>query len=413
MSQFDTLQNPGNAKVPPVQQNPAEKIVEGIKVESVEQWTRLGYENLEKVPMPESLRNLIRTSLQTPQLGPYHNEGPEMAAHLGLIMETIEAINSGKFDFQVLELPKDLEDKVKERITRAIQTNYEQMLTYAYLHDLEKPSCMNIENTDGKQRIFTMEEWQKIVTQNGGDKIKALAFLKEQGYVKIGYRLGGELAKELGIENTDHGDEGKKRLLEMVDKDSEMKEFIDKLELILKGIANHELHFQVFNNAKSAGKFEKFLASTFSESEIDFIYAACLIDIAGSLDKNGRSDFQGFRNMVTARENFDLIKDSGLIDVGSLANLDSIEKVKSSIERLKKEAAAKEIILDDADILSLTKQVKTWGISSEEDITELQKALAEAIGKKNPAAIIGQALSSKLKRYVKNIKEYIETKITD
>ncbi len=393
------------------QQNSAEEESAGVERESVERWMKLGRENLESIPMPESLKSLIRESLETPQLGPYHNEGPEMAAHLGLIMENVDTINSDKFDFRTLGLPQDLEEKVKERITRAIKANYEQMRTYAYLHDLEKPSCMNIEDAGGKQRVFTMEEWRELVAQNGGDKEKAMVVLTGQGYTKIGYRIGGELAKELGIEDKDHGDEGEKMLLDMAAKDEEMKKFIDDLELILKGIANHELHFQVFNNAKSAGKFEKFLASNFSEDEIDFIYAACLIDIAGSLDKNGQSDFQGFRNMVVARENHGLIKSSGLKNVESLVNLDSVEKVKSRIEQLKKEAAAKEIKLEDADVVSLTEQAKTWGITSEDDMNELQKALSEAVGKENPASIVGQTLPNKLKRYIKNIKGYLETKV--
>lgn len=386
--------------------------VEGIKRESIERWMKLGHENLESIPMPESLKSLVRESLETPQLGPYHNEGPEMAAHLGLIMETIEAINSDKFDFRTLGLPQDLENKVKERITKAINANYEQMRTYAYLHDLAKPSCMNIEDADGKQRVFTMKEWRDLVTQNGDDKEKAMAVLTGQGYTKIGYRIGGELAKELGIEDKDHGDEGEKILLDMAAKDREMQRFVDGLRLILKGIANHELHFQVFNNAKSAGKFKKFLANKFSEAEIDFIYSACLIDIAGSLDENGQSDFQGFRNMVVARENHSLIVDSRLKNIESLVNLDSVEKVKSKIEQLEKEIAAKEIRLEDADVVSITEQATAWGITNEDDMNQLRNELNDAVGKENPLSIIGQALPNKLKRYIKNIKEYLETKVT-
>ena len=377
-----------------------------------ERWTRLGHENLESIPMPEALKNLVRASLETPQLSPYHNEGPEMAAHLGLIMETVEAIHSDKFDFRALELPPDLEDKVKERITKAIQTNYAQMRTYAYLHDLEKPSCMNIEDANGKQRVFTMEEWRELVAQNGGDKEKAMVALTSQGYTKIGYRIGGELANELGVENKDHGDEGERIIRDLATKDEDTKRFVDGLGLILKGIANHELHFQVFNNAKSAGMFEKFLASNFSEDEIDFIYTACLIDLAGSLNERGKPNFGGFRNMVVARESHDLIVGSGLEDTNELVTLDSTEKVIAKIERLKMERAVKESKISEADVEAIIGQAVAWGITNEEGIGQLRKALTEAIEQKDPLQIINKALPKALKRYTGQIKGYLEKRVT-
>jgi hypothetical protein len=377
----------------------------------VERRIKIGREQLESIEMPESLKSLVRQSLDTPQLGPYHNEGPEMAAHLGLIIETVDAINSDTFDFHILGLPEKLEEEIKERVTKVIRENYQKMRTYAYLHDLEKLSCMNIENTDGVQRVFTMSEWYELVAQNSGDKEKAMATLVNQGYIKIGYRVGGELAKELGIEEKDHGDEGEKMLLDLAVRDVKVKEFISELGLILKGVANHELHFQVFNHAKSASKYEKFLANIFTEDEIDFIYTACLIDIAGSLDKNGQSDFQGFRNMVIARVNYDLIKGSGLTNVESLVNLDSIEKVQNRIEQLRKEIAVKEMVLEKTDVEFLMQQAHTWGIIHEEDRDELHKTLNETVGRDDPVALLGQMLPNRLKRYIKNMRVYLESKV--
>jgi hypothetical protein len=335
-----------------------------------------------------------------------------MAAHLGLILETIEAINSDRFDFKVLELPKEFEDEIREKITRSVKTNYEKIKTYTYLHDLGKPDCMNIENGEGKQRVFTLKEWRELVDLNKGDKERAITALSEQGYTKIGYRIGRKLAEELGIEVKDHGDEGVRILQSMASSDEEMERFLEDSELILKGIANHELHFQVFNNAKSAGIYKKFLSSNFSEDEIDFIYTVCLIDITGSLDKNGQSNFEGFRNMVVARECHNLIKNSGLKNVESLLNLDSIEKVKEGIERLRKEELLKEIKLGEADVVIIIEQSKSWGVINEVDKFQLQKSLNEAIGKDNPILVIGQILPNNLKRYIKNIKGYLESKIT-
>ncbi len=395
--------------------SPQDKIedVVGVEAQSVERWMKLGRENLEAISMPESLKVLVRESLDTPQLGAYHNEGPEMSAHLGLIMETVDHINSGKFDFASLGLPKNLEDKVRERTERAISLNYEKMKTYAYLHDLAKPVCMNIENTDGVQRVFTLGEWNELVVQNGGDKEKALAALKEQGNKKIGYRIGGELAKSLGIEDKDHGDEAERMLLKMSENDEEIKNFTSDLDLILKGVANHELHFQVFNKVSSGGGYAKYLASRFSDDEIDFIYTACLIDIAGSLNKDGKSDFQGFRNMVVARESHDLMVGSGLPNTESLTNLDTNEKVINGIKELQKLELLKKLVLDESDVDQILSNASKWGITKEEDVAELKKVLVESVGKENPTSVIGQALPKQLKRYIKDIKGYFESKLSN
>ena len=106
------------------------------------------------------------------------------------------------------------------------------------------------------------------------------------------------------------------------------------------------------------------------------------------------------------------IKNSGLKNVESLLNLDSIEKVKEGIERLRKEELLKEIKLGEADVVIIIEQSKSWGVINEVDKFQLQKSLNEAIGKDNPILVIGQILPNNLKRYIKNIKGYLESKIT-
>lgn len=147
-----------------------------IKQESREQWTKSGRESLEVMQMPENLKDDIRQSLETPQYGPYHNEGPTLAAHIGKILETVNQIHQTKFDFRSLGLPPGQEGSISRLVTQTVQENNANMQLYAYLHDLKKPDCMNIEiqyEEDGKkkkkQEIFTMDQYNELTKDCVGD----------------------------------------------------------------------------------------------------------------------------------------------------------------------------------------------------------------------------------------------------
>lgn len=321
-----------------------------LSAETRERWTNKGLEGLEKLDMPQSLKVDIRASLETPQYGAWHNEGPTLASHIGKIMETIDAIDQGTFQFSDLGIPPGQEAGITQLVTRAIQENSSHMRVYAYLHDLKKPELMNIEiqyeeggKTKKRQEVYTMDQYKELVQECEGDPARIDAKFKSMGVTKIGYRHSAELT---GGEAKDHGEAAEQSLRDRAKDDGEIQDFLKDKDLILVGVANHEMHFQVFSNAKSALQYEKNIASKFSDEETGFIYAACLIDIAGSLKADGTSDFSGLRNMAEARESYVTIQEfvaqreregKSLRDneVSELKNLQGLDKVQAKIESIK------------------------------------------------------------------------------
>ncbi len=375
-------------------------------------WAKRAYENLEKLEIPAKIKEEIRQSLETPQLGPYHNEGVEMASHVGRISEVVDQINEGSFKFDEIGLPSDLENDAKNMIERAIKANYSNMQLYALLHDIAKQRCMNIEDSEKKQRVFTLDEWKTLVAENGGDKDKAQTALVEQGYKKIGYRIGKELAATSGGQEKDHGDEAGVMIQELGERDPETKDFAEKnLPLIIKAIQNHELHFQVFNDAKTANRYEKSLKEKFSQEEIDFIYAVCFIDISGSLNKEGKADYSGFKNMVNAKKLYEIIADCGVQNTDALKNLGTENEVLTKITQLKKDEALKKLILGTDDLAAMEGLFDSWGIKSEDDKKLMSEIISKNLGQENPIAVINQSMPNNLKRYTKNLKQYLEVKV--
>lgn len=166
---------------------------------------------------------------------------------------------------------------------------------------------------------------------------------KSMGVTKIGYRHGEDLT---GGESKDHGETAARHLEERGAQDGSIAQFLQDKKLILVGVANHEMHFQVFSNAKSALQYEKNIATRFNEEEVGFIYTACLIDIAGSVKSDGTSDFSGLRNMAEARQSYLYItefsqqreaegrplRENELLE---LKNLQGFDKVQAKIELIK------------------------------------------------------------------------------
>ncbi|MBI3633809.1 MAG: hypothetical protein HY226_05995 [Candidatus Vogelbacteria bacterium] len=400
-----------------VYMGPSRKTTEVIiSKEKSAKWDKRAYDTLEKIEMPGKLREWTRPSLETPQLGPYHNEAIELSGHIGRIMEVTEDIKEGRFNFYEIGLPKELADEAKIMIERAVRANYESMNLYALEHDRAKHACMNIEDNQKKQRIFTLEEWRALVAENGGDKEKAQQALIAQGYTKIGYRISKELAKANGQEERDHGDEAEKMLVELGESDPEVKTFVEqKMGLIMKAITNHEMHFQVFNQSKSASRYEKSLKEKFSQEEIDFIFAVCFIDIAGSLNKEGKSDYTGFQNMVNSKRLYDIVSNCGLQNTEPLRNLGTEADVLAKIEQLRRDEivreAMKNMALGPEDVVAMESMFDVWGVKSSEDKSSLSEAINKSLGQNNPLDVINRSLPNNLKRYSKSIKQYLETKI--
>lgn len=264
-----------------------------------ERWARIGRERLEALPLPRALVDIIRPTLDTPQFGPYHNEGMRMDAHLGAILDAAEQIRVGTFDFSALGLPPDRVAEVQQLLERVARERADDLTTYAYLHDVKKPDTMNVELADGSQRVFTMIEWEAIVAEAGGDEERIRQALGARGITKIGYRHDEAIAPD--GQSHDHGPEGAAELERFAGQDPEIAAFLADKRLILTGVAAHEMHFQAFPGTSSAKQYAEKIASRFSFEEVDFILAVNFLDIAGSKGPDGRSDYMSFRNMVEAR----------------------------------------------------------------------------------------------------------------
>lgn len=264
-----------------------------------ERWARIGRETLERLPLPRALADTIRPTLDTPQFGPHHNEGMCMDAHLGAILDAAEQIRAGTFDFSALGLSPDRAGEAQQLLERVARERVDDLATYAYLHDLKKPDTMNVELADGSQRVFTMAEWEAIVAEAGGEEDRIRQVLAARGITKIGYRHDEGIAPD--GKTHDHGPEGAAALEALAAQDPEIAAFLVDKQLILTGVAAHEMHFQAFPGTSSAKQYAEKIASRFSPEEVDFILTVNFLDIAGSKGPDGRSDYTGFRNMVEAR----------------------------------------------------------------------------------------------------------------
>ncbi len=410
-----------NPNIPP---SLPDKKLEDSREENKERWHKKGLEELERLSIPPVLKDKIRESLETPQLGPYHNEGDEMSSHLGLMMENIDAILDGTFDFGRCGIPKEYEDDAIEQIRGALRANATEMRIYAYLHDLEKMGCMNVEYfKDGKkeQRRFTQEEWSAIKEKCANDPVKIKEWFSSQGITKVGYRITKAIAEQEGTKERDHGETATETLRKMAESNKDVATFLQGLDLILKGVENHELHFQVFNSARSAKQYAAHLSDIFSLEEIDFIYAACFIDIASSLDAGGEGSYKGFQNMLIARNAHKKIqqfikdfqkqyeKSLSENDINSLMNVEGIDKVEEKIRALEKQERLKDVMLSEGDVGEIVNHFTAWKVS-ENDQNIFRDVLHGLVGEKNVVSVLGQRLPNPLKRYMGQIKEYMENK---
>jgi G:T/U-mismatch repair DNA glycosylase len=328
----------------------------------------------------------------------------------------------------------------------------EELKLFAFLHDLGKAECLVLQNSKSlnelrrlskeererrikaireelkqirsqhllkqslKQQVelppvylLSLEEWEEILRELGNDIGSALQFLQEH-YDKTFFRK----EKEYFEEERDHGEESavlvRKALSESQIRLSEDEQKI--LDLILKIIENHEVHFQVFTTARSAKNYETHIKSRFEEDEINLFYTACFIDIAASLGDDKKPNFQGFANMVIAKKNYELIQNSGLTDENkrNLMNLDILpEELEKRIEEFKKkeklDQALRENKLTEEDIEEVFAK-----LNFPDDIKE---GLRSLIGK-NVSEVLGyldKTLPPHLKRLLGEIRKVISERL--
>lgn len=385
-----------------------------LTAQNIESWINLAREKLQDIKMPQKLREIVEESLKIPQLGPYHSEGPIMAAHIGLMIQTLEEIKGGSFDFSILKFSPGLEElrnRVISIITTTVKNSFEQLLWFIYLHDIGKLNCMMIIDSQKNQTPFTMNRWQEYLQRTNENSNAALEILKSEGYTQISYRIG----------NKDHGEEGVRIIQELTQEEEkeEINDFINRNEQLLKIISSHEVHFQIFNQSSSARNFEKHIIE--KGIDINLFFTACFLDIAGSLNSEGLSDFTGFINMIIAWECYmiideflqnlqaDEVKKQQIKD--QLINLGSIEAVRRKIQEIKNEERLKKVKLNEQDIDEIVKEAKVNRIITEEEEGQLTEILQNSIHEENLFAFLGKELPPKWKRLIPLIRAYLLKKL--
>lgn len=340
-------------------------------------------ESLEKLGIiPQELKEFLEEQKSSiffvPQLGPYHKEGPILADHIKLMLEVIKNIE--RFNFDELNLPGEIKEEAKKIICETCKNKENELKAFAILHDIGKKDCMTAKVGEGRgeteESEFTIEEWLKLLESKGWRVEEAIKDLEEKKFVQINYRKG----------NKDHGKESEKIIKENLSKEEQ-----EKLELVLKTIGIHEIHFQVFSNNNSARAYkENIIDKGFGkEEEINFLYTACFLDLASSLREDNKRDFTGFVNMVIAKKAYELIEDLkrefGDIKENELNRLlnmkiESIEGFKKEIENVRTKLKLESLELKEED-LEIIKEALS-GILNEEEAKQIIKKISSSEDKK-------------------------------
>ncbi len=279
------------------------------------------------------LEAAIRRSLLTPQLGEYHNEGPRMDSHVGLIIETIDNIRSRKFPEDLANYP-DVQEIMRQLVSPEEGVSPE-ITDYAFLHDIAKPDCLTLkleEQKDGTE--VTWEQWQAI--EAAGEP----------------YQYEGKAVNSISYFHSSEGSAGQHG-----NKGAEQLKKSGVSEDILAAMQKHEVAYQ-FGKINASTYEEHFVKAGFTADQHKFILLASYIDTMASLRLDGKPDLKNFQNLLHSRENFLLIKK--FLDQGVKISENKLNSLKNSDK-----------VLSDADLESVIEKIRKY------DMEVLEKGLQE------------------------------------
>jgi len=235
------------------------------------------------------LSDKIKNSLETPQLGEHHNEGPKMDSHLSLILKILESIKDWQFHESLQD--RNLQDAMRDVAVKQDKDNPEKLsinpalVDYTFFHDIAKPDSLTLKIADEKKGVeITWEQWQKI--EAGGAPYQ----FERKPITSISYFHSSEGAA---------GQHGNKAAEILKDKGLPPE--------IIIAIGKHEVAYQ-FGKINAATYEEHFVKPGFTEDQQKFILVASYIDTMASLGPNGKPDLTNFANLVKSRNNFLLIE---------------------------------------------------------------------------------------------------------
>ncbi|MFA5987335.1 MAG: hypothetical protein WC797_01640 [Candidatus Paceibacterota bacterium] len=267
---------------------------------------------------PEMAEN-IKRSLETPQLGPYHNEGLKMISHLKLILAVLEDIKDGKFHESIdPELAREMREAVaSEDPNRPGQSVVNQFfIDYTFFHDIAKPDCMSLrfEGEKGAKAI-TWQEWLEI--EKGGQP----------------YKFGGKVIKSIGyyhpgLTKKDSGKKHGNAAADMV-----RQKGVRLPPKMSMAIRKHEIAYQ-FESANVDTYERNFAERGLGGDQWLSVFIASYSDTMASLKDDGQPNMDHFKNFLNARKNYVLLQemtknitDNAVLNSHALFNLRKANKV--------------------------------------------------------------------------------------
>jgi len=228
--------------------------------------------------LPADLVEVVATSLDAPQYGPYHGEGPFLDSHLSAVFQSLRDASEGRFHPQVPEY-------ARAAIGEAAKTHAHRAPLHVLLHDVEKVSCMTFVHEDGRKEAVGRADWLRMLDgEEDGPGIRrrdadALARLcRRRGIGQISYY------QEVEGETRTHGKVAADRLRRRGDID----------DLVVRGIETHEVAFQFgAKGGVNIPLFEKTFGD-WDESEVRYALLVNYADQMGSLGASGEPDISDF-----------------------------------------------------------------------------------------------------------------------
>lgn len=244
------------------------------------------------IPLPPDLVLEVERSLGTPQLGPYHNEGPFMIHHLMAIADVLQDV------FQWQYFHQDVPSQVRYFIVSEASKHLDKLLLYVFLHDVDKPDCMTFVYKDGRKEPVTWSDWEKMLQNNrlgrfvyqgkldskSSDRQQALEeFCGAIGLGSISYYQKRQEGKGKPRVVT-HGKSAARRLAKRG----------DIPELVIKAIDTHEVAYQFDAKGGINLKLFRKLFGDWNKDEIAFMLLVNYSDMMGSLRIDMRPNIDGF-----------------------------------------------------------------------------------------------------------------------
>jgi hypothetical protein len=210
-----------------------------------------------------------KLSLDTPQWGPYHNEGNSLESHVLLMIKVLD-------DCLAKIWHKDVPENAITLLQKIVAKRKDLVEQHIILHDVGKGQCMTFKYADGHKEVIKASTWGKI--RDGKSVADYPEIMNKKRVRQISYMQifpNGKMRT--------HPYKAVKMLREY-----------NLNHLMIKGIETHEIASQFGSrDGVNISLFEKVFGN-YSEEEILYILLVNYIDKMACIRKNGQPDMSAF-----------------------------------------------------------------------------------------------------------------------